>query len=324
MERQAQRALGVDRALGAIAAETAIETAVRAVCDEVGSLEVEVAAESTWQMLTLPTKRGSVTAASVRARSVVAGGVRASSAELSFPEGVSVVLGTPTSSQPAAQPAAFGLPNLARRTPADFAVRFSQDDLSRSPVLFASLEALLQELLRSGASAAIGSVLPQDTAALRITLREVESLRDGRITLVADGTSTRADGSLVSLQGLRVRTAVGVSRVERMVVLSRSELLSTFEGLGARLEVGLPFLRGAGIPLPAGLTLEQLAVLDGAVTARGSVTLEPLDYSALLEQAQQIQADFAAPAATSATVDTEGVVEEQPAGTSQGSLPRGV
>ena len=90
-----------------------------------------------------------------------------------------------------------------------------------------------------------------------------------------------------------------------------------------RLEVGLPFLRGAGIPLPAGLTLEQLAVLDGAVTARGSVTLEPLDYSALLEQAQQIQADFAAPAATSATVDTEGVVEE-PAGTSQGSLPRGV
>ena len=54
-------------------------------------------------------------------------------------------------------------------------------------------------------------------------------------------------------------------------------------------------------------------MLDGAVTARGSVTLEPLDYSALLEQAQQIQADFAAPAATSATVDTEGAVEEQPA-----------
>jgi hypothetical protein len=40
----------------------------------------------------------------------------------------------------------------------------------------------------------------------------------------------------MTLAGLRVRTRVSVSRVERLIVLQSPELLSTFEGLGAKVK----------------------------------------------------------------------------------------
>ena len=70
---------------------------------------------------------------------------------------------------------------------------------------------------------------------------------------------------------MRVRTRVRVGEAGRLVVLDSPELLSTFEGFGATLEEGLPFLRGAGIPLPAALTLSALDVDGGAINVRGRV-----------------------------------------------------
>ena len=54
--------------------------------------------------------------------------------------------------------------------------------------------------------------------------------------------------------------------------------------------MGLPFLRGAGIPLPAALTLSALDVDGGAINVRGRVTLEPIDYSELARLADELRA----------------------------------
>ena len=90
--------------------------------------------------------------------------------------------------------------------------------------------------------------------------------------------------------------------LRRLGVLDAPELLTTFEGFGATLEVGLPFLRGAGIPLPAALTLSALDVDGGAINVRGRVTLEPIDYSELARLADELRAAAAAPPRT-VTVD---------------------
>ena len=171
---------------------------------------------------------------------------------------------------------------------------------TRSPVLFAALQECLREVVREGASAAIGELLPREK--LTVNLRSVESLQAGKVVLVADATTTRDDGSTLALQGMRVRTRVRVGEAGRLVVLDSPELLSTFEGFGATLEVGLPFLRGAGIPLPAALTLSALDVDGGAINVRGRVTLEPIDYSELARLADELRAAAAAPPRT-VTVD---------------------
>lgn len=322
LERSAQQLLGVNETLGVVVAKVAIAAALQAICDELQSFDVNVAASNTWQMLTLPQKPGSVTSASISATGVSAGGLRASACELAFPHGISADFGNPFGTPPT-------LPNLAAQTEARFSVRLSQDDLTRSPILFASLEALLRELIRSGASAAIGRVLPADSDALRIRLRSVESLRDGRVTLVADGSTSADDGSTVTLAGLRVRTRVSVSRVERLIVLRSPELLSTFEGLGAKVEVGLPFLRGAGVPLPDGLDVESLRVEDGAITARGTFQLRPIDYQRILDDARAFEQTAARRPPTATTVDAEAFVVDDndgpPAPPSvAGALPNGV
>jgi hypothetical protein len=123
----------VNETLGAVVARLAIEAALQAICDELQSLQVDVSASTTWQMLTLPQKPGSISSARIRATGVSAGGLRASACELAFPRGISTDFGNPFGTPPT-------LPNLARQTEASFSVRLSQDDLTRSPILFASLE----------------------------------------------------------------------------------------------------------------------------------------------------------------------------------------
>jgi len=303
LEQSAQRALGVERPLGAVAAESAIRTLLTGICDELMTLRVQVSASSSWQMLTLPQKPGSIDSASIGATGVSVGGLRVSSCDLSFPEGISADFGSPFSNPPT-------LPNLAKTAEATFSVRLSQDDLTRSPILFASLEVLLRELIRTGASEAIGRVLPAES--LRITLQSIESIRDGRVTLVAVGSTTAEDGSNLTLEGLRVRTRVRVNRVERLIVLQSPELVSTFEGFGARLEVGLPFLRGAGIPLPEGLNIASLEVEDGAISATGTLELRPIDYATILAEVQAFQEAAERRAPTATTVDAEAVADDEP------------
>merc|ERR1712032_1083053 len=82
---------------------------------------------------------------------------------------------------------------------------------------------------------------------------------------------------------------MGASQVSRMLVFDTPELLSSFEGFGARLEVGLPFLRGAGLPLPEALRLSRLQVDDGAVLVEGEVRLDPLDYDDLQKVVDELQ-----------------------------------
>ena len=111
-----------------------------------------------------------------------AGGLRASSVALSVAEarvdpGFSV-------QTPFAPPRP---PNLAASVPLEFSVAFSQDDCTRSPVLFAALQECLREVVREGASAAIGELLPREK--LTVNLRSVESLQAGKVVLVADATT---------------------------------------------------------------------------------------------------------------------------------------
>ena len=79
---------------------------------------------------------------------------------------------------------------------------------------------------------------------------------------------------------MRVRTRVRVGEAGRLVSSIRPSCCRPSRARG-HLEVGLPFLRGAGIPLPAALTLSALDVDGGAINVRGRVTLEPIDYSEL-------------------------------------------
>ena len=99
-------------------------------------------------------------------------------------------------------------------------------------------------------------------------------------------------------------------------------MISSFEGFGAKLEVGLPFLRGAGIPLPDGLTLDALEVEDGALTARGTLAVRPIDYATILAEVQDLRSTAARRAPEAMTFDAEAVVTDErspPAG----ALPRG-
>ena len=67
--------------------------------------------------------------------------------------------------------------------------------------------------------------------------------------------------------------------------VDRPELVSSFEGFGAKVEIGLPFLRAAGVPLPPDVKLTRVTVADGAVLCEGAFTLRPIDYDALLTTA---------------------------------------
>lgn len=127
---------------------------------------------------------------------------------------------------------------------------------------------MLRELLRTGVSAAIGEALPRDSSSLQFRLVRVESLAAGRIVLVVDADAVQQDGTGVQLRGMRVRTTPRASAGQRLILLDLPELVSSFEGFGAKLEVGLPFLRAAGIPLPDNVTIERLVVDDGAVKVR--------------------------------------------------------
>ena len=153
-------------------------------------------------------------------------------------------------------------------------------DINNSPVALAALQEVLRELVRSGVSAAIGEALPRDRSALQINLVSVEAPQKGRLVLVADAEVTQSDGRIVRLSGMRVRTTPKADG--SLLVLDRPELVSSFEGFGAKLEVGLPFLRAAGIPLPDDLKLTGLRVDDGAILCDGELTLRPIDYDELL------------------------------------------
>ena len=108
-----------------------------------------------------------------------------------------------------------------------------------------------------------------------------------RQVLQADAEATAADGSVRSLQGMRVRTYVRLS--QGMILLVSPELVSSFEGFGAKLELGLPFLRGAGIPVPEPLRLSSLVIDNGGVAIRGTVDLQPIDYADLASALQDLQ-----------------------------------
>ena len=300
LERSAQQTVGLQAPFVCAAAEAATDLLLRSACDELGSLKVTVEAQSTSQVLL----GGEVGLAGVSATGVSIGGLRAASIALSTRHlrlPVPDLLSTPPRL----------LPNLAEAARAGFSVRFSRDDLAGSPVLFGALQELLRELLRSGASAAIGQALPQGWGDVR--LRRIESLDGGRLTLVADGAVENADGTRTELEGLRVRSLVKVNKIERLLVLDMPELLSTFEGFGAKLEVGLPFLRGAAIPLPELLELSSFEVDDGAIVATGSLTLPPLDYDDLASTINELQNAAARQSAPQTiTVPARGEEEEPP------------
>ena len=63
-------------------------------------------------------------------------------------------------------------------------------------------------------------MLPRD-ASLKFDLVRVEALEEGRLLLVADAQATSADGTARTLQGLRVRTSVGLSKGMILLVSCR-------------------------------------------------------------------------------------------------------
>lgn len=267
-----QEALGVDTPLVCSALSLAIESVLTATSEELGSLSVVFNASSSLGLAT----RGELDSVRVRATGWSSGGLRASEIAIDAAD-IRLVPLNPLGQQ---------LPNLARPAEVCFSLRFSQDDLNRSPVLFALMQELLRELLRSGISAAIGQVLPRDDS-LKIDLTRVEALQNGRVVLQADAEATAADGSVRSLQGMRVRTFVRLS--EGMILLVSPELVSSFEGFGAKVELGLPFLRGAGIPVPAPLRLSELVIDNGGIAVKGLFDLQPIDYDDLASALSDLQ-----------------------------------
>ena len=267
---------GLTEPMAITAIKQALDALVRAGCDEVGSLDISIVADSSAGLLL----RGKLASARIEARSVSAAGLRASAATLSS-AGLEVDIGSLTPARP---------PNLRSATSLDLSLRLTQDDIMRSPVLFAALQEILRTLLRTGASAAIGQQLPE--GALNVQLVNVESLTNGRLVLVADAEATQSDGSVVRLQGMRVRTRPRASPT--MLVLDFPELISTFEGFGAKLEFGLPFLRAAGLPLPKGLTLSTVSCDEGVLFCAGALELQPIDYDVALLQLQELAAEAAA------------------------------
>jgi len=270
-----QEALGVDTPLVCSALSLAIESVLTATSEELGQLSVVFNASSSLGLAT----RGELDSVRVRAAGWSSGGLRASEIAIDASD-IRLVPLNPLA------PLAQQLPNLARPAELGFSLRFSQDDLNRSPVLFALLQELLRELLRSGISAAMGEVLPRDSS-LKIDLTRVEALQEGRVVLQADAEATAADGSVRTLQGMRVRTFVRLSG--GMVLLDSPELVSSFEGFGAKIELGLPFLRGAGIPVPEPLRLSSLVVDNGGVAIEGTVDLQPIDYADLASALSDLQ-----------------------------------
>ena len=82
----------------------------------------------------------------------------------------------------------------------------------------------------------------------------------------------------------------------------------------AKVELGLPFMRGAGIPVPPPLRLSSLVVDNGGIEAQGAVLLQPIDYADLASALSDLQESArATPQAVSADPD---VVDAR--GTEQG------
>lgn len=296
-----QEALGVDTPLVCSALSLAIESVLTATADELGSLSVVFNASSSLGLAT----KGELDSVRVRAAGWSSGGLRASEIAIDASD-IKLVPLEPLN------PMSQQLPNLAQPAELAFSVRFSQDDLNRSPVLFALLQELLRELLRSGISAAMGEVLPADSS-LKIDLTRVEALQEGRVVLQADAEATAADGSVRTLQGMRVRTFVRLSgggATQQQIFLDRPELVSSFEGFGAKVELGLPFLRGAAIPVPKPLRLRSLVVDNGGIGVEGLVELQPIDYADLASALQELQdAAQNTPQAVPTEPAPEGVVD---------------
>ena len=225
LERRVQVALGTSTPLVCEALSAATDTVLRAASEELGSLSVAFNASSSLGLLA----RGELDSLSIRAAGLSSGGVRVSTLALDAAD-VRLVPLNPLEQQL--------LPNLARPTELQFSLRFSQDDLNRSPVVFAAIQELLREVLRSGISAAIGEVLPREYENIRFDLRRVESLQRGRVVLQADAEATGADGTRTRLEGMRVRTSIRLDRLSNMVLLDSPELISSFEGFGAKIELG--------------------------------------------------------------------------------------
>ena len=282
------------------AAETAIDSLVRQSCDELGSLTVNVNASSSAGLLL----RGELLSASIEASAIAAAGLRASRLSLSSPGidfdlPISALLDSPADFLRAAGDASLlRPPNLKSPATVGFDVTLTQDDINRSPVLFGALQEILRELLTSGVSAAIGEALPRDRSALVVSLVRVEAPQDGKLVLVADAEATQADGNVLRLSGMRIRTTPRADAASRLVVLDRPELLSSFEGFGAKVEVGLPFLRAAGVPLPDDISLSSLVVDGGSIMLEGKLTIRPVDYDSLLASAQAAAASASAAAAS--------------------------
>ena len=116
-----------------------------------------------------------------------------------------------------------------------------------------------------------------------------------------------------SLQGMRVRTFVRLSgggATQQQIFLDRPELVSSFEGFGAKVELGLPFLRGAAIPVPKPLRLRSLVVDNGGIGVEGLVELQPIDYADLASALQELQdAAQNTPQAVPTEPAPEGVVD---------------
>lgn len=285
--------------LACVAAESAIRTIAQSTCEELGSLSVEVDAPSSAGLLL----RGDALSASVTATAISAAGFRANRLTLSAP---TIEFDVPTAQ--AFRSGGRGLggvsidqiarpPNLRSPASVSFSVTLTQSDINDSPVIFAALQEILRELLASGVSAAIGEALPRDRSRLVVNLVSVEPPQGGRLVLVADAEAAQSDGSVLRLSGMRVRCTPKVGR-DRLLVLDRPELVSCFEGFGAKLEVGLPFLSAAGIPLPEDVALTSLRVADGSITCDGQLTLRPLDYDELLSTAAAAAAAAAPPPAS--------------------------
>jgi len=302
-ETQLMQSAGLAKPLAVSATETAIETLLRTTCEEIGSLTVSVRASSSASFVL----RGQVLGTSVEATGLVAYGLRASKVALSS-DGLDIDIGNPIEVRP---------PNLRAATRIGYSVRLTQDDITRSPVLFGALQEIVRELLRTGVSAAIREYLPEGT--LRVQLVAVEALEAGRLVLVADAEVSQADGSILRLKGLRVRTRPRAQ--SNLLVLDLPELISTFEGFGAKLEVGLPFLRAAGIPLPECLRLSSLVTDNGALVCEGAIELQPIDYDLALRQLQDIASAAAAAEPNAVTVEREEAADEDSNGPERGNLP---
>lgn len=306
VERSLQQALGISEPIAVTLASRTIEAVVSTVSEELGAIEVSVNASSSARFLS-----GEVGGARVAISSVSALGVRASALTLDV---ASLTLDRGSLLDTPPRP-----PNLRTALPVAFTIRFTQDDINRSPVLFAALQELLRELLRTGASAAIGEALPRDSEALVVNLQQVLVIEDGRVVLVADATSQQPDSTL-TLNGLKVRTSPRISRTGRSLELGSPELVSSFEGFGAKVELGLPFLRGAAIPLPDFLRLKRLQVESGLIRAEGEVVIQPLDYTDLSRTVDEFRSGFQAAEPQSVILDPEVRVEPPSPPPSAGAL----